>query len=507
MATDLNASESEQNELDWLLTSGVLGRSHNLAQMLKLICEKHFEGQDSQITEHVLAVEALGRRSDFNPQVDTIVRVTVHQLRKRLQEVYGGPGASRPVQIHIPAGQYAPSFVYKEESASLSTPGAESAIQVAPTPEGTAGVPLAPHRKWLMFGVSLGLIVLFGGVLLGVMHRRAPSNSVSTPEFKTISVVKGHPVRALLGKGREPYVDHAGNTWMPGNYCTGGDNLSEPSQRIAGTEDPALFLSGLRGHAHCVFPVDPGIYEVHLLFAEDSDLPEATNRSVFSLNGGENISLDVVDDAGGDYIADTKVFRGVRPENDGSIHIDFVGEISAMKAVEILPTPSEALLPIRIVAGSKPYTDPEGNVWLPDRYVIGGRPGQGAKGEKIQQTGLYSSHRVGNFRYILPVVPLEKYRVRLYFQEPWFGNQNVGIGGSGSRVFDVWCNGVALLKDFDILNEAGTSPIVKTFDNVQATAQGKIQLNFSPNINYPLINAIEVLPEPTNNIPGEKPRK
>jgi hypothetical protein len=493
MASDLNASEREHKELDWLLTSGVLGRSHNLSQMLQFICEKHFQGQASQITEHALAVEALGRRSDFNPQLDTIVRVTAHQLRKRLQEIYAGPGASRPVQIHIPAGQYAPSFVYKEEVPSL---GAESTNPVSSSAQKAVAKPGSARWKWLISGLALASVALLGGVLLAVMHKRAHSTSGAIPDLKVSSVVKGHPVRALFGKGREPYIDRAGNTWTPGNYCTGGANLSESSQRIAGTEDPAIFLSGLRGHAHCVFPVDPGIYEVHLLFAEASDLPEATDRAVFSLNGGDNISLDVVDDAGGDYIADTKVFPGVRPENDGAIHIDFVSEISALKAVEFLPAPSEALLPIRIVAGSNAYKDSEGKVWLPDRYVIGGRLGQSAKVAKNQQTGLYGSHRVGNFRYILPVAPREKYRVRLYFQEPWFGKENAGIGGPGSRVFDVWCNGVALLKNFDILNEADSSPVVKTFDNVQATAQGKIELIFSPVINYPLINAIEVLPEP-----------
>jgi len=491
MATDLNASEREHKELDWLLTSGVLGRSHNIAQMLKFICEKHFEGQGSQITEHALAVEALGRRSDFNSQVDTIVRVTAHQLRKRLQEIYAGPGASRPVQIHIPAGQYAPSFVYKGEgTVELYSSGAASpAEEVVVTPR-------TAHRKWLISGIALAFLVLLG-IRLEVRYTRAHSTLGLTPNLKTSSVVRGHPVRVLLGKGREPYTDRAGNTWMPGNYCTGGDNLSEPSRRIAGTEDPTIFLGGIRGHAHCVFPADPGIYEVHLLFAEASDLPEATDRAVFSLNGGDNISLDVVDDAGGDYIADTKVFRGVRPENDGTIHIDFVSEISAMKAVEILPAPSEALLPIRIVAGSNPYKDPEGNVWLPDRYVLGGRPGQSAKEVKNGQAGLYDSHRVGNFRYILPVVPFEKYRVRLYFQEPWFGKENAGIGGPGSRVFEVWCNGAALLKDFDILNEAGSNPVVRTFENIQATAQGKIELIFTPVVNYPLVNAIEVLPEPS----------
>jgi len=497
MAIELNASEKEHQELDWLLNSGVLGRSHNLAQVLKFICEKHFEGQAGQITEHALAVEALGRRDDFNPQVDTIVRVTAHQLRKRLQEIYAGPGASRPVQIQIPAGQYAPSFVHKEDANSKLSPSeAGGTTPDSSSVQESVVKPFASWQRWLIPGLAVAFLVLLGGILLEVMHSRAHSIIGGTPNAKTSSVLRGRPVRALLGKGRETYIDRAGNTWVPGDYCTGGTSLSEPSQRIAGTDDPTIFLGGLRGHAHCVFPVDPGIYEVHLLFAEASDLPEATDRSVFSLNGGENISLDLVDDAGGDYIADTKVFRGVRPENDGTIHIDFAGEISAIKAVEILPAPSEALLPIRIVAGSIPYKDPDGNVWLPDRYVIGGRPGQGAKVPKNEQTGLYGSHRVGNFRYILPVVPLEKYRVRLYFQEPWFGKENAGIGGPGSRVFDVWCNGVGLLKDFDILNEAGSKPIVKTFDDVQATSQGKLEIFFSPVINYPLVNAIEVLPEP-----------
>jgi hypothetical protein len=498
MATDLNASEIEHKELDWLLTSGVLGRSRNLTQVLKFICEKHFEGELSQITEHSLAVEALGRRSDFNPQVDTIVRVTAHQLRKRLQEIYTGPGASHSVQVHIPTGQYAPSFVYNEEgTAKLSPSGTESMMQVASSAEGNVGEAGDAHWKWLKFSLAVAFFVILGVLLFEKVHTRERSTPGVTPSLDPRSVMKGHPVRALLGKGRSPYTDRAGNTWMPGNYCTGGVNLSEGKQPIAGTEDPTIFLGGVRGNSHCAFPVDPGIYEVHLLFAEASDLPEATNRAVFSLNGGDNVSLDVVDDAGGDYIADTKVLRGVRPENDGTIHIDFVSEISALKAVEILPEPSEALLPIRIVAGSNRYKDSEGNVWLPDRYVVGGRPGQTATVDKKEQAGLYDSHRVGNFRYMLPVVPLEKYRVRLYFQEPWIGKENAGIGGPGSRIFDVWGNGAVLLKDFDILKEAGSSPVMKTFDDVQATAQGKIELVFKPVVNYPLVNAIEVLPEPS----------
>jgi hypothetical protein len=490
MSTDLTGMDIEREELNWLLTSGVLGRSHNLAQMLTYICEKHFEGKASQITEHTVAVEALGRREDFNPQLDTIVRVTAHSLRKRLQEVYQGDGAGRPVHILIPAGQYAPSFVRREV-------GAVTGINDLPAERSTPMRQLNPRWLWVAAGVVLVAALAFGGMaLLRARHPQIRAAVATPAPVKSTVPITGHAVRALLGNGRKRYVDHSGFVWIPGNYCSGGTSVTEPNQKIVGTADAAIFLGGIRGNAHCVFPVEPGVYELHLLFSENSNVEEARSWAVYSLNGGENNTLDVVDDAGGNSIATTKVFRGVRPENDGTIHIDYTSEIFLLKAVEILPAPSEGMLPVRVVAGPKSYQDPEGQIWLSDRYAIGGRTGQTPpKGVSSQATGLYASHRVGNFRYILPVIPLQRYRVRLYFQEPWFGRQNVGIGGPHSRVFNVWCNGTTLLRDFDILGEAGSNPAVRTFENITATAQGKIEIIFVPVTNYPLIDAIEVVPE------------
>jgi hypothetical protein len=61
-------------------------------------------------------------------------------------------------------------------------------------------------------------------------------------------------------------------------------------------------------------------------------------------------------------------------------------------------------------------------------------------------------------------------------------------------VFDVACNGEMLLKNFDILATSGSAPAVKTFDNIQASAGGRIELSFMPVVNYAVVNAIEVLP-------------
>ena len=79
--------------------------------------------------------------------------------------------------------------------------------------------------------------------------------------------------------------------------------------------------------------------------------------------------------------------------------------------------------------------------------------------------------------------------------EHWFGVRSGAVGGVGSRVFDVSCNGNMLLKRFDIFQEAGTGPVVKTFTHIEPTAQGKLEIYFTPAVQYPSVSAIEVIPE------------
>jgi hypothetical protein len=85
--------------------------------------------------------------------------------------------------------------------------------------------------------------------------------------------------------------------------------------------------------------------------------------------------------------------------------------------------------------------------------------------------------------------------LRLYFSEGWFGVSNGGPGGPGSRVFDVYCNGTTLLKDFDILGRQNGGAEVIAFDRVKPTAHGMLELDFTPVKNYPLVDAIEIEPE------------
>src|ERR1700683_105553 len=64
----VNNFEAERAELASLLKSETFGRSANLVKTLNFICEKYFEGPTEDIKEYDIAVHALGRSEDFDPQ-------------------------------------------------------------------------------------------------------------------------------------------------------------------------------------------------------------------------------------------------------------------------------------------------------------------------------------------------------------------------------------------------------------------------------------------------------
>jgi len=524
--------EAERAEVEGILSSGVFGRTNNLVRLLTFVCDKYFEGAIDEIKEYSIAVHALGRPDSFDPQMDTIVRVTAHALRKRLEDYYKTAGAEHAVHICLPSGHYVPKFIHSSDLEASSESkldenqyshsldrvasrgnGRPEDMQVYPAPAPQESKPdkLAERhdseeskirftrRTRLVVAaatVAISLFVISVFAWKGWGKWTAHESLVPTQVAAAPGFTSGKLLRAMVGNVAAPYIDHGGATWDNDHFCSGGSAFSVTGHAVQGTEDPQLFLSGRRGVFHCNYPVPPGTYEVHLLFAETSGLQEASRNVAFSINGGPPTNLDVVDDAGGDDIATTKVFTDVSPATDGTIHVDFITSEAFVNAIEIVQGTPHRMLPVRIVVGHSPFRDSNGNVWMPDRYFFGGRLSSfGGDLSKVADGRLYEWHRFGHFHYIVPAATGGTYTLRLYFMEHWFGVHNGGIGGAGSRVFDVSCNGSMLLKGFDILREAGSEPLIKSFQHIEPTPQGKIEIYFTPDANYPSISAIEVLPE------------
>jgi len=180
------------------------------------------------------------------------------------------------------------------------------------------------------------------------------------------------------------------------------------------------------------------------------------------------------------------------------LHLTFQGAGSGpgfLNALEVLPAVSGKMAPIRLAARGV-YRDHLGHTWLPDQWSSGGR--KSSRSTAIEGTAdqdLYQTQRFGHFGYSVPVVEGRRYTVTLHFAETWFATPN-SPGGPGSRVFDVYCNGTTLLKDFDILKEGPSNhAVLKVFHGVNASPQGKLNLEFVPIANYATVNAIEVVEE------------
>jgi Uncharacterized conserved protein len=100
---------------------------------------------------------------------------------------------------------------------------------------------------------------------------------------------------------------------------------------------------------------------------------------------------------------------------------------------------------------------------------------------------IYQTERYSMTKFEQPL-PNGNYTVKLHFAETF-----EGIGGPGERVFSFNVEGKDF-KDFDVWKKSGGAQraYVETV-NVQVT-DGKLDITFTPNIENPQINGIEILP-------------
>ncbi len=306
-------------------------------------------------------------------------------------------------------------------------------------------------------------------------------------------------IRILAGERNGNYVDKAGRVWLSDRYFKGGTPFKHGSREVMRTEDPDIFRNGREGQFVYEIPLNPGIYELHLYFAETEVSGEGLRTLGISINGLPVSGLDVASDAGGVNTATVKVYKDIAPAKDGLLHLTFQGGANGfVNALEILPGAAGKMLPVRLTMQDSSYRDHLGQIWMADQYFLSGRRSAGKSPvEGTPDPALYRSHRFGNFTYSIPVVEGSRYTITLHFAETWFSSPE-SLGGVGSRIFDVYCNGRTLLKDFDILKETGgvgNRAVVKVFHNIPASAQGKLNLTFAPTENYALVSAIEVTEE------------
>jgi hypothetical protein len=78
--------------------------------------ERGLQDPNCILHEQEIGVDVLGRPPDYDTSHDTLVRVLISQLRKKLHEHFAEDGRDEPVIIEIPKGSYIPVFRERSEA-------------------------------------------------------------------------------------------------------------------------------------------------------------------------------------------------------------------------------------------------------------------------------------------------------------------------------------------------------------------------------------------------------
>lgn len=508
--------DAERQELERAVE--LLGRSTRPGRLLAYLGEKSLQQQEEQLTEFNIATDVFGRSSkSFDPTQDAVVRVEAHRLRKKLRELYKKKdGSTQGWQISLPAGTYVPKFSFAPHSQVAEAPGdpiADSGVHVTSVADADVAEPSPAARSFmkralpLLSMTGLTCAAILGFVMIeasrdseqasGQARAAKPASTAIQEDAEALA-----EVHIMSGYSGSEVIDNSGVRWTSDHFYAGGAPWPIDRGFVRGTSRPFLFANSRSGEFGYDIPVKPGSYELRLFFVSPQRIGDE-KLATFDvwLNGKPLLTTyDVNMSAHGVDVADEKVFRDIVPDEDGFVRLRFTNQMATpwLNALELVPGVPGKLRPIRIITQPTSFVDHKGERWRADDYYINGF--RSTERRKVSGTGdpeLFSAERYGHFSYAIPVDPRGRYTVILHFAEFYFGQQLEGGGGTGSRVFHVFCNGQTLLENFDIYKEGGSLRLVtKTFSNIRPSAQGKINLTFEPVVNHATVSGIEILEEP-----------
>ena len=173
-------AESEvRTALDRICQSLAFVRSKRLQRMLRFVVGETLAGRGERLKEYVIALEAFGRPENFDPRLDSIVRVEVRRLRSALQRYYEDEGRADSVRIELERGSYAPTFRRAGPSVFPKT------------------LPWGQARRWGWVALAAILLLTAG------LYRVVRPTQEQMPEHPVIAVL---PFENLSSDSQNPYL-------------------------------------------------------------------------------------------------------------------------------------------------------------------------------------------------------------------------------------------------------------------------------------------------------------
>ena len=217
-----------RQELARLLASQTFHAAKGQKRFLWFVVEQTLAGCAQELKEYTVGVEVFKRGPQFDPRLDTIVRVEARKLRTRLAKYYETEGKLNPLRVALPSRGYVPTFRQSDllgalpEAPPHSTQDERSdqdvaesistAVSLPATLEFSAdelgqGAPAISSLvawRWLAPGVLCALLMLTGVAIYIAGGRLAPASQTAFPAAPSIAVL---PFRNLGNIKDESFAD------------------------------------------------------------------------------------------------------------------------------------------------------------------------------------------------------------------------------------------------------------------------------------------------------------
>jgi hypothetical protein len=219
--TALNPLSTEhcEEQVRRVVQSATFRNAATLQQLLQFLAVKTLSGSSEILKEYTIGVEALGRKPDFDPKIDPIVRVQSHRLRLKLREYYEVEGSRDPILIQFPKGHYLPVFELMSASPPVLHDSSADAAGEQTLPGGGQNVEKHStadhnrvHRNWKAIFVSVaGIAIAALAYWLGNWHAEQRwsagrvASALSSPAAANDHVVETFWAR-FLGNDTSPVI-------------------------------------------------------------------------------------------------------------------------------------------------------------------------------------------------------------------------------------------------------------------------------------------------------------
>ena len=164
-------AEMRPAAVDRLLNSHTLHGSESLCKLLRYLAEHALKHPGSALKEYQIATEVFGRAPDFDPHLDSLVRVQAGRLRSKLAEYYASEGAQDPVVVELPKGTY-----------SLTFHSAPAPLQRTIAPQESEPPPLTARSQTNRWSIVILSILLAASVAVSAVLLVTRGGSSENPE-------------------------------------------------------------------------------------------------------------------------------------------------------------------------------------------------------------------------------------------------------------------------------------------------------------------------------------